>query len=94
LLSQVLEPNREVDPRYLAYSVELRDGRLLLGVLAGENANAVILRTATGESVTLNREEIEAIRSTSKSLMPENLENELSPQQAADLFAWVQSLRQ
>lgn len=94
LLLQVLDPNREVDPRYLSYSVELRDGRLLLGVLAGENAAAIILKTAAGESVTLNRDEVEAIRSTSKSLMPENLVNELTPQQFADLNAWLQGLRE
>lgn len=94
LLLQVLDPNREVDPRYLSYSVELRDGRLLLGVLAGENAAAIILKTAAGESVTLNRDEVEAIRSTSKSLMPENLVNELTPQQFADLSAWLQGLRE
>lgn len=94
LLLQVFEPNREVDPRYLAYSIELIDGRLLLGVLAGENASAVVIRLATGESVALNRSEIAAIRSTSKSLMPENLMTELNPQQMADLSAWLQSLRE
>ncbi len=94
LLAQVLDPNREVDPRYLAYSIELVDGRLLLGVLAEENATSINLRTAAGEYLLLNRSEIEAIRSTSKSLMPDNLADELTPQKLADLSAWLETLRQ
>jgi putative membrane-bound dehydrogenase-like protein len=93
LLLHVLDPNREVDARYLAYSVQLADGRVLLGVIASENGATIELKTSTGESVVLNRAEVEEIRSTSKSLMPENLADELSPQVLADLSAYLQSLR-
>jgi putative heme-binding domain-containing protein len=93
LLLHVLDPNREVDARYLAYSVQLADGRVLLGVIASESGATIELKTSTGESVVLNRAEVEEIRSTSKSLMPENLADELSPQVLADLSAYLQSLR-
>lgn len=93
LLLHVLDPNREVDSRYLAYSVQMADGRVLLGVIAGESGTTIDLKTSTGESVLLNRSEVEEIRSTSKSLMPENLADELTPQNLADLSAYLQSLR-
>ncbi|MFM7118401.1 MAG: PVC-type heme-binding CxxCH protein, partial [Planctomycetota bacterium] len=93
LLLHVLDPNREVDSRYLAYSVQMADGRVLLGVIAGESGTTIDLKTSTGESVLLNRAEVEEIRSTSKSLMPENLADELTPQNIADLSAYLQSLR-
>jgi putative heme-binding domain-containing protein len=93
LLLHVLDPNREVDSRYLAYSVQMVDGRVLLGVIASESGATIDLKTSTGESVTLNRSEVEEIRSTSKSLMPENLADELTPQNLADLSAYLQSLR-
>lgn len=93
LLLHLLDPNREVDSRYLAYSVQMTDGRVLLGVIAGESGTTIDLKTSTGESVLLNRAEVEEIRSTSKSLMPENLADELTPQNLADLSAYLQSLR-
>lgn len=93
LLLHVLDPNREVDSRYLAYSVLMKDGRLMLGLIAGELGETIELKTSSGENVRLNRGEVEEIRVTSESLMPENLVDELTPQNLADLSAYLQSLR-
>lgn len=93
LLTHVLDPNREVDPRYLSYTVQLRDGRQLLGAIASEAANSLTLRLADGNRIELNREEIDEIRSTTLSLMPENIADDFSPQMLADLTAYFASLR-
>jgi mono/diheme cytochrome c family protein len=39
---------------------------------------------------TLLRSEIEQIQSTGKSLMPDGFEKQLTPQDLADLIAWLQ----
>jgi putative membrane-bound dehydrogenase-like protein len=89
LLTAVLDPNREVDQRYLNYQVNTTDGRTLTGIIAGDAPNAVTLRRADGTEDTVRRTDIESLRSTGLSLMPEGLEKTIPPQDMADLFAYL-----
>jgi putative heme-binding domain-containing protein len=87
LLIDILDPSREVDPRYLNYVVSTVDGRLVSGMIASETATSLIVRRAEKAEDQLLRSEVEAIQATSKSLMPEGLEKQLKPQELADLIA-------
>ena len=89
LLVDILDPNREVPPDYLTLIVATRRGQLLSGLLAEESATTLKLRHADAVEETLLRSEIEDIRSTAQSLMPEGLEQNLSLQDVADLIAFL-----
>ena len=89
LLSNILDPSRDVDSQYLAYSILLEDGRMLSGMIASESANALNLQDAEGKTIALSRDEIDELRSTTLSLMPDNFENEIKPQAMADLIAFL-----
>ena len=89
LLVDILDPNREVAPDYLTLIVATRRGQLLSGLLAEESATTLKLRRADAVEETLLRSEIEEIRSTAQSLMPEGLEQNLSLQDMADLIAFL-----
>lgn len=89
LLTSILDPNAEVAAAYVAYSAETKRGESFVGVLAGENPLAVILKMANGETTRLGRENIVALRASDKSLMPEGLEEGLSVQELADLLEFV-----
>lgn len=89
LLTSVLDPNREVDPRYVNYQLSTLDGRTLTGVIAGETPNAVTLKRNDGTEDVVRRADIESLRSTGLSLMPEGLEKQVSKQDLADLFAYL-----
>jgi putative heme-binding domain-containing protein len=89
LLIAILDPNREVDPRYIEYVAETKSGRTLTGILAGETAGSITLRSQDGREETLLRSELEELLSSSKSMMPEGLEKDLSRQDLADLFAFI-----
>jgi putative heme-binding domain-containing protein len=91
LLIDILDPSREVDPRYLNYVAQTKDGRLLSGVIASETAASVLLRRAEKAEDTLLRTDIEAIQSTAKSLMPEGLEKQMTAAELADLIAYLMS---
>jgi putative heme-binding domain-containing protein len=91
LLVAVLDPNRSVEPKYVAYVAVTDSGRTYTGVLADESANGLVLVGAKGERVELLRSEIDELTSTSKSLMPEGLEKDLSPQALADVIAYIQA---
>jgi putative membrane-bound dehydrogenase-like protein len=93
IVLNVLDPNREVNPQYIAYAVNTIDGRTTTGLIASESAAGIVLRQADGKQIELSRTEIEAIRSTGLSLMPEGLEKQIDAKAMADLLAYLLSLK-
>ncbi|HZU34430.1 MAG TPA: c-type cytochrome, partial [Gemmataceae bacterium] len=91
LLTNILDPNRSVEPRYISYLAELKDGRLLTGVLTSETGPSVTLVSQDGKQHPILRSDLESLTSTGKSLMPEGLEKDVKPQEMADLIAFVRS---
>ncbi|MFO0847643.1 MAG: PVC-type heme-binding CxxCH protein [Gemmataceae bacterium] len=91
LLTNVLDPNREVDSRYLNFQAVTLDGRTVTGVVVAESAGGITLRRADGAEDTVRRADLESLKSTGQSLMPEGLEKQVDKQQMADLFAYLRS---
>jgi len=89
LLVAILDPNRAVEPRFFEYEIETEEGRLLTGLILSESESHVVLATGDGKQHTMPRRQIAALRTSGRSLMPEGLEKEISPQQLADLMAYV-----
>jgi putative heme-binding domain-containing protein len=93
LLTHILDPNRYVAPNYVQYVVSDRDGRVYTGLIASETAAGLTLRRADGAEDTILRGQIEEMRSTGKSLMPEDFAGRLDPSEAADLVAFLLEAR-
>ncbi len=93
LLSDIVDPNREVAPDFAMISVATRRGQVIAGILAEETATTLKLRRAEGVEDTLLRSEIDELRSTGKSLMPEGLEQNINLQEMADLIAFLREGR-
>ena len=89
LLIDVLDPNREVAPDYMTLTVATHRGQVVSGLLAEETATTLKLRRAEGIEETILRSEIDVLRSTGRSLMPEGLEQSISLQEMADLIAFL-----
>jgi putative heme-binding domain-containing protein len=89
LLTNILDPNREVAPNFMLYTVELKDGRALAGIIAAETESGVTLKGADGTEQSFARGEISALKSTGSSPMPEGLEAAISMQQMADVIAFL-----
>ncbi len=89
LLDIVLDPNREVDPKYLSYSVLLEDTRVLSGIIREESAGQIVLAEAGGKTHTVPRAEIEQLKSSGLSLMPNGLEEQITPEQMSQLIAFL-----
>jgi putative membrane-bound dehydrogenase-like protein len=94
LLESIAVPDRNVDARYQQYLAVLRDGRVFMGMMADESAGSFSLVAANNERHSIRRNQIDQLRSTNKSLMPEELANDLSHQELADLLAYLQQTRQ
>jgi putative membrane-bound dehydrogenase-like protein len=91
LLTEILDPNKNVDSRYINYIAATRSGRTFTGILASESATSITLRGQEGKEQVLLRSEMEELQSTGKSLMPEGLEKDLTKQDLADLIAYLSS---
>jgi putative heme-binding domain-containing protein len=89
VLTNILDPNREVSPGYLEYLVTTRDGRTTSGVIAAETVTGVTLRRAGGVQETVLRQDIEEMAGTNRSLMPEGLEQSITVREMADLLAFL-----
>jgi putative heme-binding domain-containing protein len=92
LLVAVLDPNRAVEDKFLDFTATTADGRVVNGLLWSESGAGVTLRAAEGKEISLARAEIEELRSTGKSLMPEGLERDVSQQEMADVLSFVRQL--
>ncbi len=89
LLIHILDPNREVAPPFVAYSIVTADGRALSGIIAAESDASVTLRRAEGVEETVLRNQIERLESSGLSLMPEGLEKDLTIEDMAHLIALI-----
>ena len=66
-----------------------KDGRVLNGLIAGETTESVTLRREEGQQDTIPRSDIEELRASGKSIMPDGLEEKLTPDQLADLLEFL-----
>ena len=89
LLTDILDPNRIVEPRFNAYQVDVKDGRILSGIVAAENSDGVTLKMPGGISEAIPRANIKTMKCLDQSLMPVGLEAGINKQQMADLLAFL-----
>ncbi len=89
LLVAILDPNRDVDSRYLGYTALQTDGKTSSGLLVDENASSIVLREQGGKEHVILRRDLDELHSTRKSTMPEGMERDLTVESLADLIAYV-----
>lgn len=87
----ILDPNAGINPNFVGYNVETKDGRSLSGIVRNETSAGLTLVQGGGVRETIARRDIVSLRASALSLMPEGLEQALSLQDMADLIAWLQS---
>jgi len=91
ILEHILDPNREVSPHYLDYVVLQLDGNVQTGAIAAETPTSITLRQPLGKQTTILRSDIETVTSSGKSLMPEGLEQKVTPDEMRDLIEFVRT---
>ncbi len=89
LLSNVFDPSLVIGSAFQATTVATTDGRVLSGLLVEQGPQRVVLKLQGGKTETIPREQVENLKVSPLSLMPEDLEKQLKPQEIADLFAFI-----
>jgi putative heme-binding domain-containing protein len=92
LLEQIVEPSLVIDEKYRSVSILTTSDTVIVGRVIAEDAERVIYLGSDGKESTILLEDIEAMRPSPVSMMPEHLLAPLTAQQSADLLAYVLSL--
>jgi putative heme-binding domain-containing protein len=91
LTESILVPNRSVEARYYGYMVVTTDGRVLSGTIDEEAGDTLNLSLADGKRTTIQRSEIDELRDTRVSLMPDGFHRELDKGMLRDLVEYLRS---
>jgi len=87
LLIHILDPNRVVEPNFIAASIETRDDMTYDGIILRENNTVVVLRNQTAET-EIRKDNILSRVSTGRSLMPEGFE-QLGTEGLRDMLTYL-----
>ena len=93
ILENVLDPSAAVSRDYTITNVATSDGRLIAGIIREQNDAALVVQTAN-ERIAVPREDVEAIKPSTASMMPEGQLETLSDPEIRDLFAYLASTSQ
>jgi putative membrane-bound dehydrogenase-like protein len=89
LMSDILEPSKEVKEGFEAYTVTAADGRVLTGLRVSDTPTELVLRDAQGNDVVLPRADVALVARSGTSLMPSGLVKDLSLDDFVDLIAFL-----
>jgi putative heme-binding domain-containing protein len=93
LLENILDPSAQVAENYRMSILVMVDGRVINGVVSERTRQTLTVQTPT-ERLVLPLDEIEEVRDSQLSMMPDQLLEPLSPTEIRDLFAYLMGTTQ
>jgi putative membrane-bound dehydrogenase-like protein len=89
-IDNILDPSAMVAANYRMSVINLKDGRVLSGVIAKQTDRAITLHMAS-ETVTIEKSQVENVSSTELSLMPEGQLDPLPEEEIRALLKYLMS---
>jgi putative heme-binding domain-containing protein len=89
LLDSLLNPSARVEPQFAAYNVKTKDEKAYLGIMVKRDDKQLILRDAENKEIKIEADNIESVRPSRLSLMPDGQMSSFTPQEAADLLEFL-----
>jgi putative heme-binding domain-containing protein len=91
LLPNVIDPSAAIRPEFRCYHVVLDDGRILTGLLADSNDSTLTILDAKNQRTVVKRTDVEELKASETSLMPDGVIEPLGEQEVRDLFAYLRA---
>ncbi|MEO8354190.1 MAG: PVC-type heme-binding CxxCH protein, partial [Chthoniobacteraceae bacterium] len=88
LLGAIVDPNAEVDPSFVTWNIEAKDGQIFSGVITAENPSSITLKSLAGVQ-EIKTADIKSRVNTGRSLMPEGFDG-LGGEPLRDIIAYMQ----
>ncbi len=93
LLDSILNPSAGIAHEYVTWILDTRAQGQVIGILAEDTPQRVVVKTETGESIRLRPAEITGRRKSNLSMMPEDLVTKMTEQQLVDLLEYLATLK-
>ncbi len=93
LLEAIVFPSASLVRSFEPIAVATADGKVYNGLLRGETADELVLATGVNQESRVPRSQIEEIRPSTVSIMPAGLDQQLTPQELADLVAFLKACK-
>ena len=84
-----ITPDQNVDKAFRTTSFLLEDGRVVVGLVRSETEQEINLVDSAGKMITLEVDTVEQRREAGRSLMPGNFGEVISPEDFADMMAYI-----
>ncbi len=91
IMANILAPNKSISSGYELWSVDLKNGESIQGLIASETPVAITLKNQNGWQKTVRREEIRSMNALNMSIMPEGLDKLISLEEMGDLLAYLKA---
>jgi quinoprotein glucose dehydrogenase len=92
LLESIVSPDQKIAQGFESVVLATSDGKVVTGVLKGEDGKEIRLMTAEGETITVPKDEVED-RKRGPSAMPADLVTKLSKSEIRDLIEFLARLK-
>ena len=89
VLKDIITPNAAINPDHIAYEIELKDGDAVTAVLQQENEDSIVVASAGSSPMRIPKKRVQSLKPSMKSLMPEGLNQALTPGALRDLMAFL-----
>ncbi len=93
LITSILYPSARIFSGYETVVVATTDGRVLTGLVKTDNADGIEIQDADGKKVQIPKADIEDRKNSDVSLMPNGIVEGITPQDFADLIAYLETLK-
>ncbi len=91
LAEDILDPNRNVDSHFHLTNFTFKNGSKSSAFITGERGKALQVRNLSGDSLRLQKSQIESRETVSISLMPPNFYETISAKDFANLMEWLRT---
>jgi putative heme-binding domain-containing protein len=91
ILESILFPSLSFVRSYEPMLITTQDGKAINGVIRDETAKEYVLATGPNQEVRIAHEDVDTIQPGTVSIMPAGLDKQLTPQELADLVAFLKN---
>src|SRR5262249_16382394 len=93
LLEAIVFPSASFVRSYEPWVIVTKNGKIYNGILRKDAPEEVVLAKAANDEVRIARDEIETMQPSQFSVMPAGLDQQLLPQDLADLVAFLKACK-
>ncbi len=94
LLESMVTPSKEIKEGYQTFTALTVDGQSYSGLKVTDTATEVVIREATGRDIKIARKDLDVLKSSNQSLMPDNVVSQLSYAQFLDVLAFLKNQKE